>query len=59
MPTDILTAEQVAELLQVSPKTVRETAEKHWPGFPRAIRIGRLKRWWKQDVIDWALSRRC
>ena len=49
----VLTAEQVAEILQVSPKTIRDDAEKRWPNFPRAIRIGRLKRWRPQDIQDW------
>lgn len=49
----VLTAEQVAEMLQVSPKTIREDAEKKWKGFPRAIRIGRLKRWRPQDIEEW------
>jgi len=49
----VLTAEQVANILKCSPKTIRDDAEKKWPGFPPAIRIGRLKRWRRRDIEEW------
>lgn len=54
----ILKAEDVAELLECSAKTIRDDAEKRWPGFPKAIRVGRMKRWYRQDIMDWFLSQR-
>lgn len=53
----VLKAEDVAELLQVSAKTIRDDAEKNWPNFPKAIRIGRLKRWKLQDITRWVEER--
>ena len=51
-------AEQVAEYLQVSVHTIRNDAEKKWPGFPKAIRIGRPQRWWASDVVEWVEEQR-
>ena len=47
---------QVAELLQVSPRSVwRWTAAGQ---FPRPMRLGRLRRWSRESVQAWLDSRR-
>lgn len=56
MTNQVLTAAEVAAMLKCSPKTIRDDAEKRWPNFPKAIRIGRLKRWRMSDISAW-LSR--
>lgn len=53
MTDQILTAEEVAAILKCSAKTIRDDAEKRWAGFPKAIRIGRLKRWRLTDIMSW------
>lgn len=47
---EVLTAKEVAERLRCSEKTIRDDAEKRWPNFPKAIRIGRLKRWIGSEI---------
>jgi len=48
---DLLTVEDVAALLQVNTRTVRNLQESS--GFPAPLRIGRLVRWRMVDVKKW------
>ena len=54
---NLLTAEEVAAALKCSPRVISEQAEKRWEGFPRARRIGRLKRWVESEVAEWVRKR--
>lgn len=46
------TAEDVAQYLQMSPRTVSEKLAMD-PRFPRALNLG-VKRWYMAEVIEWA-----
>ena len=50
----LLTIEQVAEFLSVSPRTVRRLMAR---GFPH-VRFGRLLRFDQADVLRWVAGRR-
>ena len=52
----LLTIEEVADLLQVSPGSIRTLREQG--RFAPAVRIGRHLRWELKDVQDWAASQR-
>ena len=54
-PTNLLTAKQVAELLQWNPYTVLKKAEKgHLPGF----KLGREWRFRQEDIVAWIETKR-
>lgn len=48
--SEVLTDTGLAELLQVSTKTIQRAAKS--PGFPKAFYIGRCRRWAKDTVLD-------
>jgi predicted DNA-binding transcriptional regulator AlpA len=54
MPEELLTIEDIAALLRVSPKSVRDRIV-HKPGFPPpAVVIGpRTRRWARDALIAW------
>ena len=55
---DVLTIDQVAELLGVSSRTVRNWMDAAGMSFPRPISIGpRLKRWRRSEVQAWLETR--
>lgn len=54
---EVLTAHDVATLLKCSPRVVSEQAEKKWEGFPKARRVGRLKRWLRSEIEAWLKQR--
>jgi predicted DNA-binding transcriptional regulator AlpA len=47
---ELITDEDVAELMKVSIRTVRRLAKR--TDFPRPLQIGRIRRWDKQAVCD-------
>ena len=47
---ELITDEDVAELMKVSIRTVRRLAKRS--DFPRPLQIGRIRRWDKQAVCD-------
>ena len=47
---ELITDEDVAELMKVPVRTVRRLAKR--PDFPRPLQIGRIRRWDKQAVWD-------
>ena len=48
----MLTDRDVAQLLQVSRKTVHRLTEED-PDFPRPVKVGRQDRWTFGDIRDW------
>jgi predicted DNA-binding transcriptional regulator AlpA len=46
------TAEEIADYLRVSPRTVREVYAPQ-PGFPRPVSPGRHLRWYAHEVAEW------
>jgi excisionase family DNA binding protein len=53
-PAQLLTIEQVAEFLGVSPKTVRRLMRR---GLP-SVRFGRLVRFEQRDLLRWVEARK-
>ena len=49
---DLLTADEVAELLRMGRRTVAEKLSKR-PGFPRPFRPGKAFLWDRGEVLDW------
>jgi predicted DNA-binding transcriptional regulator AlpA len=47
---ELITDEDVAELMKVPVRTVRRLAKR--PDFPKPLQIGRIRRWDKQAVWD-------
>lgn len=54
VPTQLLTIDQVAEFLGVSPKTVRRLMRR---GLP-SVRFGRLVRFEQRDLLRWVEARK-
>lgn len=46
------TAEDIAQYLRMSPRTVSEKVAMK-PGFPRPLKLG-VKRWYMVEVLAWA-----
>lgn len=58
VPDDVWTQEQVAAYFKVSDRTIREWREVD-ATFPPPLDLpGRTIRWYRQDIISWALSLR-
>ena len=53
MTDEVLTAQDVAAILKCCPRVISEKAEKTWDGFPKAKRVGRLKRWLRSEIMAW------
>ena len=54
VPAQLLTIDQVAEFLGVSPKTVRRLMRR---GLP-SVRVGRLVRFEQRDLLRWVEARK-
>jgi excisionase family DNA binding protein len=52
----LLSEKQLAEVLNCSSRHVRRLTSRR--GFPKSIRLGRLRRWSKTEVLEWALASR-
>lgn len=52
---DVLTAEQVAQLLQVRPCTVADWARR---GIIPSYKLGKFRRYSKKDISAWVIARR-
>lgn len=52
---DVLTAEQVARLLQVRPCTVADWARR---GIIPSYKLGKFRRYSKKDILAWVSARR-
>lgn len=50
------TAEDIAQYLQLSPRTVSEKLAMQ-PGFPKPLKLG-VKRWYMVEVLAWAKRNR-
>lgn len=48
---ELLTVEQVAEILGIAPVSVRRHAE--LGSLPAPVRIGRIVRWKRSDIARW------
>ncbi len=58
VPDDLWTIAEVVSYFRVCERTIREWRDLD-PTFPAPLDLpGRLLRWYRQDVIDWALSLR-
>lgn len=58
IPDDMWTLEQVAAYFKVTGRTIRDWRDLD-ATFPLPLELpGRSLRWYRQDVIDWALSLR-
>ncbi len=58
VPDDLRTIAEVASYFRVCERTIREWRDLD-ATFPAPLDLlGRLVRWYRQDVIDWALSLR-
>jgi excisionase family DNA binding protein len=53
---ELLSLNQVAEVLNCSRRHVQRLVCRR--DFPRAIRLGRLRRWNKADLLAWVLRQR-
>lgn len=49
----LLTAAELADLLRISPVTVRQYATRHPSRLPPSIRWGARRRWRRSDVDAW------
>lgn len=54
--SEIMSCEQVAELLGVHPRTVRNLT--HDEGLPPLRRIGKLWRFRRSEVLEWMANRK-
>ncbi len=58
VPDDLWTIDQVAAYFKVTARTIREWREVD-PTFPAPLDLpGRSLRWYRDDVLAWALSLR-
>jgi predicted DNA-binding transcriptional regulator AlpA len=53
----LLTAEDIAEVLQVRPRTVKERIALRGD-FPQPVVVGSIKRWLEEEVTHWLLQQR-
>jgi predicted DNA-binding transcriptional regulator AlpA len=53
----LLTAEDIAGVLQVRPRTVKERIALR-RGFPQPVIVGSIKRWVEDEFYQWLLQQR-
>lgn len=53
----LITAKQIADLLQLAPRYVAEKLTKR-SDFPKPYRIGACRRWPESEVFSWLEKRR-
>jgi predicted DNA-binding transcriptional regulator AlpA len=58
IPSRLLTQSQVAEVLQISSRTLARTRNDPAAKFPKPIRRSRVLRWRRHDVEAWIEARR-
>lgn len=55
--TEMLTAKEIAGLIKMNEKHVADRIT-HRADFPKPRRIGRVRRWTREEVIAWIESRK-